>query len=387
MMHPKSANLIALLLFMLAFLTDISAQEVGDYRSVGSGNWTDSANWEVYDGTSWVAAATYPGEVGGTNIVTIQNGNTIGLGTTIPNPIQGLIVGDGTGGTDTLQITNTATLNTPFIDLQSGGVVIWTSNVSFYLPSGAALIISGGTLDNSGPCNASKRLVIGSQIYSTCNGGAGVDYTFEDLNNSGGSLSASPSSNSPICEGNDLTLFANPSGAGSSGASFSWTGSGPGGYSFSSSAENPVISLLNSGSYTFEVTITDTSGFSYSDTTDAEVEAGATISLQPADQQAAPGSTAVFSVSAGGASTYQWQVSTDGGGTFSNLADGAKYSGSQTASLQVGNVQTSDNGALFRVLIQPVSTGCPDVQSDPATLTVASGTVITNKRITYRVNN
>ena len=285
-MHPKSANLIALLLFMLAFLTDISAQEVGDYRSVGSGNWTDSANWEVYDGTSWVAAATYPGEVGGTNIVTIQNGNTIGLGTTIPNPIQGLIVGDGTGGTDTLQITNTATLNTPFIDLQAGGVVIWTSNVSFYLPSGAALIISGGTLDNSGPCNASKRLVIGSQIYSTCNGGAGVDYTFEDLNNSGGSLSASPSSNSPICEGNDLTLFANPSGAGSSGASFSWTGSGPGGYSFSSSAENPVISLLNSGSYTFEVTITDTSGFSYSDTTDAEVEAGAVISLQPADQQA-----------------------------------------------------------------------------------------------------
>jgi hypothetical protein len=387
MVHPKSAHLIALLFFILAFMPGISAQESGDYRSVGSGNWTDSANWEVFDGTNWVAATTYPGEVGGTNIVTIQNGNTISLGSTIPNAIGGLIVGDGAEGTDTLQITNTATLNTPFIDLQTGGVLIWTSNVSFYLPAGAALFISGGILDNSGPCNASKRLVIGPQIYSTCNGGAGVDYTFEDLNNSGGSLSASPSSNSPVCGGSDLTLFANPSGAGSSGASFSWAITDPAGDPFSSTAENPVVSGLTPGTYTFEVTVTDASGFSYSDTTVAEVETGTAISLQPGDQQAVPGSTATFSVTASGAGTYQWQISTDGGGTFANLTDGVKYTGSQTASLQVAGVQTSENGALFRVLIQPVSASCPDVTSDPATLTVVSGTVVTNKRITYRVNN
>jgi hypothetical protein len=185
--------------------------------------------------------------------------------------------------------------------------------------------------------------------------------------------------------GSDLTLFANPSGAGSSGASFSWIESG--GYPFSSTAENPVISGLPAGTYTFEVTITDTSGFSYSDSINAEVEAGAVISLQPADQQATPGSTTIFSVTATGASAYQWQISTDGGSTFSNLIDGAKYSGSQTASLQVANVQASESGNLFRVLIQPVSAGCPDIQSDPAALTVASATVITNKRITYRVNN
>ena len=387
MAYPKSASLIALLFFVLAFLPDISAQDAGDYRSVGSGTWTDSANWEVFDGTNWVAATTYPGEVGGTNLVTIQNGNTISLGSTIPNDIGGLVVGDGVGGTDTLQITNTARLNTPFIDLQTGGVLIWTSNVSFYLPEGAAIFISGGILDNSGPCNASKRLVIGSQIYSTCNGGAGVDYTFEDLNNSGGSLSASPSSNSPVCEGSNLTLFANPSGAGSSGASYSWSITDPVGNPFSSTAENPVVTGLTPGTYTFEVTITDSNGFSYSATTVAEVETGATISLQPADQQAVPGSTATFSVTASGAGSYQWQISTNGGGTYANLTDGAKYSGSQTASLQVSGVQTSENGTVFRVLIQPASASCPQLTSNTATLTVASATVITNKRITYRVNN
>ncbi len=387
MVQPKKAPLAVLLLFMLSLWSSSWAQEVNDYRSVGSGNWTNPANWEVFDGTSWVAATTYPGQVGGTNIVTIQNGNTLSLGTTIPNAIQGLIIGDGTGGTDTLQITNTATLNTPFIDLQTGGVLVWTSNVSFYLPAGAAIFISGGTLDNSGPCNASKRLVIGSQIYSTCNGGAGVDYTFDDLNNSGGSLSASPSSNSPVCEGSDLTLFANPSGAGSSGASFSWNGSGPGGYSYSSTTENPVISGLTAGTYTFTVTITDSSGFSYSDSLAVEVAAGAVISLQPADQQVAQGTIAVFGVTASGAGSYQWQISTDGGSTFSNLADGVKYSGSQTSSLQISNVQTSENGTQYRVLIQPAATGCTGIQSGTATLTVVSGKVITNKRITYRVNN
>ena len=379
--------LATLLLFLLTFLSSVSAQEAGDYRSVGSGNWTNPANWEVFDGTTWVAATTYPGQVAGTNLVTIQNGNTISLGTTIPNPIQGLIVGDGAGAPDTLQITNTATLNTPFIDLQTGGVLIWTSNVSFFLPSGAAVFISGGTLDNSGPCNASKRLVIGSQIYSTCNGGAGVDYTFDDLNNSGGSLSVSPSSNSPICEGSDLTLFANSSGAGSSGASFSWVGTGPGGYTYTSTDENPVIAGLAAGSYSFTVSITDSSGYSYSDSTDAEVAAGVSISLQPADQQGSAGNSVLFIVTASGAGSYQWQTSNDGGSTFVDLADGLKYLGSQTASLQVGNVQSSENGTVFRVLLQPVSTGCPEVQSNPATLTVTSGTVIMNKRITYRVNN
>ena len=387
MVYPKSAHLSILIFFVLAFLTDLSGQQAGDYRSAGSGNWTDPTNWEVFDGTSWVAAASYPGQVGGANLVTIQNGNTISLGSTIPNPIQGLIVGDGAGATDTLRITNTATLNTPYIDLQTGGVLIWTSNVSFYLPVGAAIRISGGLLDNSGPCNASKRLVIGSQIYSTCNGGAGVDYTFEDLNNSGGSLSASPSSNSPICQGSDLTLFANPSGAGSSGASYNWVETGPSGIPFASSDENPIVSGLAAGSYSFTVTITDSSGFSYSESIDVEVVAGVTISLQPTDQQASPGTTAVFNVTASGAGTYQWQISNDGGTTFSNLTDGAKYSGSQTASLQVGNVQAAENGTLFRVVIQPVSAGCPQVQSGAATLTVISGSVITNKRITYRVNN
>jgi hypothetical protein len=374
------------LILFLGFLGVSYAQQVGDFRSVGSGNWTDPGNWETYDGTAWVAASTYPGEVPGTNDVYILGGATISLGSAIPSAIASLIVGDGTGGTDTLQVTNTASLNTFLVDLQAGGFARWTSNVTLTLPSGAVFRISGGTLDDGNPCSAAKRLVIGSQVYSTCNGGAGADYSFEDLNNSGGSLSVAPTSNSPVCEGTDLNLFSNPSGAGSAGASYSWTGSGPGGYTFSATDQDPVVTGLISGSYTFTVTITESSGFNTSESISAEILPGASITLQPSDQQGLAGTSAIFSMTASGASAYQWQVSTDGGSIFSNLSDGIKYSGSQTNTLQVNSLEASDNSNRFRILVQPVSGACPQLVSDPALLTVVVPTVLSNRRITYRVN-
>lgn len=382
MLHPRGL----LLLVMCCFLGISHAQETGDFRSVGSGNWTDSGNWETYNGTAWVAATSYPGEVPGTNDVYIIGGATIDLGGTIPSAISSLIVGDGTGGTDTLRITNTANLNTPLIDLQTGGLAIWTGNYTFTLPSGAVFKISGGTLDDGNPCSAAKRLVIGSQIYSTCNGGAGADYSFEDLNTSGGSLSVSPSSDSPVCEGEDLNLFANPSGAGASGASFSWAGSGPGSYSFSSSDQNPVVTGLVPGNYTFTVTITDSSGFNTSESVNAEVLAGVAITTQPSNQQGITGTNVLFTAVTSGSATYQWQVSTDGGTSFTDISDGSKYSGSQTNTLQVGSLQTSDNTSLFRVQVQPASGSCPPLVSDSALLTVVVPTVLSNRRITYRVN-
>jgi hypothetical protein len=383
MLHVKSL----FYLFLLGFAGLSYAQQTGDFRSVGSGNWTNASNWQTFNGTTWVAASNYPGATTGTNFVYIQNGHTISLGSAIPSAIAGLIVGDGTGATDTLQVSNTASLNTPLIDLQAGGFAIWTSNVTLTLPSGAAFKITGGTLDDGSPCNAAKRLVIGSQIYATCNGGAGADYDFEDLNNSGGSLSVTPGSDSPVCEGSDLNLLANPSGAGSSGATYSWVGSGPGGYSFSASEQDPVVSGLAIGNYTYTVTITATSGFSTSASVGATVQAGASITSQPTNQQGVNGASVAFSITAAGATGYQWQVSTDSGATFTDLADGIKYSGSQTTLLQVSALQVSDNANLFRALVQPISTACGQLVSDSALLNVVIPTVISNRRITYRVNN
>lgn len=64
--------------------------------------------------------------------------------------------------------------------------------------------------------------------------------------------------------------------------------------------------------------------------------------------------------------TYQWQVGR-GGGTFTNVADNANYSGSTTATLQVSNVPLTVNNAVYRCRVS--RSACVD-STDEATITV-----------------
>ena len=58
----------------------ITVNPLLQYRSKQTGLWTDAANWEQYNGTSWVAATSYPGEISnscGTPSVTIRANQTL----------------------------------------------------------------------------------------------------------------------------------------------------------------------------------------------------------------------------------------------------------------------------------------------------------------------
>ena len=55
-----------------------TAQSAGDYRSVmPGGTWTTAANWETYNGSSWVAASTSPTAADG--VITILTGHTMSI--------------------------------------------------------------------------------------------------------------------------------------------------------------------------------------------------------------------------------------------------------------------------------------------------------------------
>lgn len=54
-----------------------TAQVTGDYRSVATGNWSAIATWQYYNGSAWVAATKYPGQVSGDQTVTIQSPNVV----------------------------------------------------------------------------------------------------------------------------------------------------------------------------------------------------------------------------------------------------------------------------------------------------------------------
>lgn len=70
------------------------------------------------------------------------------------------------------------------------------------------------------------------------------------------------------------------------------------------------------------------------------------VTAHPTDQWVAPGAIVTFTAAAAGTEpiTVQWQVSTDGSATWSNI------SGATTTTLTVPNVVLADNGKLFRAV-------------------------------------
>ena len=102
---------------------------------------------------------------------------------------------------------------------------------------------------------------------------------------------------------------------------------------------------------------------------------GAQITSQPANAIVCAGTTASFSVtaSAGGTISYQWQVSTNGGGTWTNIAGAIAAAYSFTA-------VAGDNGKQFRCIVS--SAGCPVVATSNAAIltitTLSQGGTITS---------
>jgi hypothetical protein len=94
------------------------------------------------------------------------------------------------------------------------------------------------------------------------------------------------------------------------------------------------------------------------------------INTQPANVTICEGAGATFSVGATtgvGVLSYQWQVSTDGGTTYGNIA------GATTSSFAQASVPVGQNGYRFRVI---VTAGCGSVTSTAAVLTVNAYPVI-----------
>lgn len=110
-----------------------------------------------------------------------------------------------------------------------------------------------------------------------------------------------------------------------------------------------------------------------------------TISSQPVSQNVIAGNNAIFSVTGTNSDSYQWEKSTDGGGSFSMISDGTEYSGANMATLTVKNPGLDMNGSVYRVILSNSTSSCATITSNQVVLNIRVGSVITNSRITYRV--
>jgi hypothetical protein len=77
------------------------------------------------------------------------------------------------------------------------------------------------------------------------------------------------------------------------------------------------------------------------------------VTQQPVNQTICTDKIATFTVAGGGTGpfSYQWQVSTNSGNTYTNVANGGVYSGATTATLTITAPPVSLSGNLYRCVI------------------------------------
>ena len=93
-------------------------------------------------------------------------------------------------------------------------------------------------------------------------------------------------------------------------------------------------------------------------------------STNPGNATVITGNTATFTVTATGDITaYQWQVSNDGGLTYTDVVNDVNTSGATTNTLTIANTSDTLNGNLYQVIITGVSP-CANFTSAAATLAV-----------------
>jgi hypothetical protein len=93
------------------------------------------------------------------------------------------------------------------------------------------------------------------------------------------------------------------------------------------------------------------------------------IVTHPVNKTIAKGQNTSFSVTASGSGlAYLWQVSTNGGSSYSDLANGGVYSNVTTATMNITGATLAMNGYLYKCRVSGTCT--PVVYSNPALLTV-----------------
>ncbi len=162
------------------------------------------------------------------------------------------------------------------------------------------------------------------------------------------------------------------------GLTYQWQVSTDGGTNYTniSGATSPSLNInpltVTHNGNRYRVVITSCAGPINSNAATLTVNVAVAITGQPTNQNVCSGNNATFTVTASGSSpTYQWQVSTNGGTTWTNI------SGATAATLNVNNVAAADNNNQYRVL---VNNSCPsNATSSAATLFVSVAGSITSQ--------
>jgi len=203
-------------------------------------------------------------------------------------------------------------------------------------------------------------------------------------------ISVHPASTA-TCAGSNATFGVTATGT---GLSYQWqlsTDGGAGWVNISAAGSGPVYSGWTTAALGVSSTAVAHSGYKYrvvvsgacepsvtSNVATLTVNALPAITVQPVNQSVCAGGSTAFDVTATGAGlSYSWGVSTNGGVTWSTLANGGVYSGVSTAHLAITGATAGMSGYQYRVTVS--GTCSPSVTSNAVSLSVFTAPVLTSQ--------
>jgi Fungalysin metallopeptidase (M36)/PA domain/Fungalysin/Thermolysin Propeptide Motif len=349
------------------------------------------------------------------NTVTPGNNVTVrltGTNTLVPGTYVLTITGTATGATtQTRDITYTITAGTaPAITAQPANQTVCAgTNTSFSITSNTATsflwqistdggitwttITNGGvysgattaTLNITGATvalNNNRYRCIASTVCGSSTSNAGILTV-----NTAPAITSQPTSAS-ACAGTNQTFTVAATG---SSLTYQWYISTDGGGTFNILSNGGVYSGATSASLTITGVTAGLNNNQYrcvvtgvcpvspltSNAATLTVPSALNITSQPASATICAGSNTSFTVAGTGIDTYQWQISTDGGTTWTNVSNGGVYSGATTATLTITGATGALNNNRYRCNVS--SAACGTVSSTGAILTVNTAPVITTQ--------
>jgi len=202
-----------------------------------------------------------------------------------------------------------------------------------------------------------------------------ANLTFTVNAGAGPAITTQPS-NQTACVGTNATFSVVATGT------YQWqlnTGSGWNDISGATSASYTVTGVtLTQNGYTYRCVVTGQCGSTNSNVVTLTVNALPAITAQPQSLNLCSGSAASFSVTATGAGlSYQWELSTNGGGTYTPIT------GATSATYNIASVAVTDNNNMYRCVVS--GTCAPAATSSAATLLVSSSITVTTNPISQTV--
>ena len=344
---------------LLCFLISIStfSQTTGDFRSVATGNWETLSTWQTWNGSSWIAATSLPGQNNGTYKVTVQAAHTVVVNTNYVSANMGDVEVLGILNLVAVSNPKTITLNTALLDIRNGGELRFdTQKVDLYLPTNSVLAIQiGGNI--TGACSNNTEIFIGTQLIAVCTGGGGGVLTFGEVVTGGGTINANidnPADNSVFYQYTSVDLQGSYSGTASAAVTYSGFITDPSGTttSYVNVLSIPAYTFTQIGQYLLSFTVTTTvsgSPFSNTETHTVTVIAPTYTTYTTSGTYTVPACTTEIQVLAwgagGGGSDYDHPNSGGGGGGGGGLRGGIlTVTPGSTIAITIGNGGAGGNG-------------------------------------------